>query len=128
MKTKALVLFVATFFGLFPAVAFGEDDRANEILRQLDTISKEAESWSAKQRAIARDRLIDCIDAFGNEEFCSCLNNELHWVLSFESYIRVITTAPKGISKDLEPDEKLVVDSVYKAREKCVKQSFEHKN
>jgi len=128
MKTKTLILLAATFFSLLSSAALGEDEKTKEMLRELDRISEEAQSWSAKQRAIARARLNDCVSAFGNEEFCSCLNKELHWVLDFESYIRIITTPPGEISKDLKPDEELVVDSVYKAREKCVKEHFKHHN
>ena len=132
MKKKKLLWSVIICFSLFLAVeSFGADktitDQGNEMLRQLDQMSKEAESWTAKQRAIGRQRYEDCIDAFGHEKFCSCLNKELHWVLSFESYIGIITTSPKEISQNLTPDERAAIDSVYKTRERCVKQHIDNK-
>jgi hypothetical protein len=83
---------------------------------------KEAETWAAKQNAIARQREHDCMSAFGSTAFCRCLNNELHWVLSFDSYIRIVTAPPNQLAS-VPVSEKPVVNSAIRAREVCVPRS-----
>ncbi len=99
----------------------------SKMLEQLNQISEEADGWVAKQNAIARERKQQCIDAFGHEQFCSCLSEKLHWVLGFDSYIRIITAPTTGVASDVSPDERAAIESVYKAREKCVEKCFGRK-
>jgi len=132
MKIYICISFIAvSFFLLFLSLGLSQDDKTIEKLqekqRQLEKLSEDASSWSAKQHAISRDRFNACVNAFGNEEFCSCLNAKLHWVLNFESYITIITSSQKEISKNIDADNQLLIDSVYKAREICVKETFKIK-
>lgn len=125
MSKKYLIGFLLV---IAPSICIAKDKNQELNLKQmmenLNQISKEADGWAARQHAIARERQQQCLDAFGHKLFCSCLNEELHWVLGFDSYIRIITAPSTGAASDLLPDERAAIESVYMAREKCVKKYF----
>jgi hypothetical protein len=100
----------------------GDDPTVTEGLKRLDDVQKEAETWAAKQQSIARQRENDCLKAFGHKGFCACLNKELHWVLGFDGYIRIVTATPDQLSS-VPTDERAVVDSAVRARELCVRRT-----
>jgi len=131
MRTHFLIL---VFFvlvlpsGMCNAQDKNQELKTQKMMERLNNISEEAEGWAAKQRAIARERQQQCFDAFGHKKFCSCLCDELHWVISFDTYIRIITAPTTGAASELSPDERAVIDSVYKAREKCVEKFFGDEN
>lgn len=102
--------------------AAGDDQPMSERLKRLEEIEKEAETWAAKQQSIARQRENDCMSAFGHQAFCSCLNKELHWVLGFDSYVRIVTATPDQLSA-VPSDERQVVETAIRAREVCVRRS-----
>ena len=93
-------------------------------LRDLEKIQREGDSWSAKQGAIARERESACVSAFGHRKFCECLSSELHWVLSFDSYVRLISTSTQA---SVTPDDKVLLDSARRSRERCVAKHVQQK-
>jgi 1-aminocyclopropane-1-carboxylate deaminase/D-cysteine desulfhydrase-like pyridoxal-dependent ACC family enzyme len=121
MKKKHLIGFLLVIVSsICNAQNENQELDTQKMMEHLNKISKEAEGWTAKQRTIARERQQQCLDAFGHKQFCSCLNEELHWVLGFDSYIRIITAPTTSAASDSSPDEHAAIESVYKAREKCV--------
>ncbi len=121
-----LVLVITS--GMCNAQDKNQELKIQKMMEHLNQISEEAEGWAAKQRAIARERQQQCLDAFGHKQFCSCLSDELHWVIRFDTYIRIITAPTTRAASKLSPDERAVIDSVYKAREKCIEKCFGDEN
>lgn len=95
-------------------------ETARETLELLKKQGEEAESWADLQRTIARKRLNACMAAFGNRSFCKCLNEELHWVLDFDSYVRIVTSPGAEPKPQPASAEQRVVNSVFRAREQCI--------
>ena len=125
MKRKILLIILLVLASsICSSQEKSKDLDTKKMMERLSQISEDAEVWAAKQRTIARERYQQCFDAFGHEDFCSCINEELHWVLGFHSYIRIITAPSIGATSDASPDERAVIESVYKAREKCVSKYF----
>ena len=117
-----------TFFVVFLVVfiphAIAEDKAPlSEQLKRLDQSRKEAETWAAKEQSIARQRENDCFNAFGHKPFCTCLNKELHWILTFDSYVRIATATSDQLLSALG-DERAVIDSAVRAREVCVRRTI----
>ena len=110
---------------LFPIITAAADQNKNIDesinLYKLQKVLEESESLLAQSQAIARKRYNDCMAAFGHENFCSCLNKELSWILSFQSYVNIIVESPTRTLNNTAHDEQMVIESVYKAREKCIK-------
>lgn len=121
---KLLALFVALLLSSYAAA--GDDTKGGERMKQLHEIQKEAETWAAKQQSIARQRQTECLNAFGHKGFCSCLTRELHWVLGFDEYIRIVTATPDQLSS-VPADERAVVESAVRAREVCVQRTVNPK-
>ena len=114
--------FLIVILLLISGICYAEKNElgTKKMLDNFDELSIGAEKWVAIKNEIARKRTQQCMDAFGYENFCSCLNRELHWVLGFDSYIQTITSPFTGAAPNASPDEKKAIESVYRAREKCV--------
>jgi hypothetical protein len=95
-------------------------DGSDVELQKLRGILQEGESWADLQRSVARQRLTACTAAFGNKVFCACLNANLHWVLGFDTYIRVITAPGSEPDPSARTEEQRAINSVFRSREKCV--------
>jgi hypothetical protein len=120
---RICILLVITT-GISNAQESNQELDRKKMMERLNQYSRESEGWVAKEHKISRERLQQCFEAFGHEGFCSCLNEELHWVLSFDSYIRIITAPSAAAASDASPDERKAIESVYTAREKCVEKYF----
>jgi hypothetical protein len=72
--------------------------------------------------AITRARKFKCLKAFGNQEFCECLNSKLAVGLDFDGYIAVITRSREELKYDtLSTEDKALVDSAVVTRNACAK-------
>ena len=72
-------------------------------------------------KSFARKRKNNCLKAFGNEQFCNCLNGKLPMAIDFIEYIQLITsTKDKMGYKSLSTKDKEIVDKVLKVRDQCV--------
>src|SRR6185312_9263077 len=88
-------------------------DRAIDLLNQLQA--------QVDEQAHATN--YECLKAFGNGAFCSCLSSNLPVAFSFADYIAVVTKSKEsnGYAK-LDTDTKRAYDAVPSVREKCVAQ------
>jgi hypothetical protein len=88
-------------------------DKALDLLNQLQA--------QVDERAHATN--YECLKAFGNSAFCSCLSSSLPVAFSFADYIAIVTHSKEanGYAR-LDADTKRAYDAVPSVREKCVAQ------
>lgn len=68
-----------------------------------------------------RKKQSDCLKAFGNKEFCQCLADNTPVAVSFEFFVRIVTTPKDELGySELVQENKDIVDVTLSAREKCV--------
>lgn len=78
-------------------------------------------AFRLKVGSLARKRKNNCLKAFGNEQFCNCLNDNLPMAINFVGYIQLITSTKDEIGyKSLLTEDKEFVDKVIRARDQCV--------
>jgi hypothetical protein len=94
-------------------------DESNRLLREtIVPALDEGQRWADMERANTRKRSADCIAAFGQEHFCNCLNDNVHFLVDFETYVRVVTSDAKPIPKPATEEERLI-NTIFRAREVC---------
>ena len=103
------------------------DEKIDQAAKKLNESLKEVEKWAALQKKISRQRKNDCLEAFGHSKFCNCLDTNLHWVINFDSYIRIMTSPTLKTSTIRSDDERTAVESVFKSRERCVEKYIQKK-
>lgn len=83
------------------------------------SLAEQAQSTSSNKNNI---RVTECIKAFGDEQFCQCIDKQMHSKLSFADYIFVTTKSKQAVGYDILPEEnQKMIDSAYSARQRCVK-------
>ena len=66
-------------------------------------------------------RYYGCLKAFGHKEFCTCLRDKSPWILSFNDYIKIVTSTKEELNyEQLKEDDKKLVELTLKVREQCV--------
>ncbi|TCV82907.1 hypothetical protein [Sulfurirhabdus autotrophica] len=115
-------IFVVVLLLLTAISAQAQDTSSSQRLQKLDKLQRESETWAAKQEGIARERKNACINAFGHREFCECLSQELHWIITFENYIGAVTIPSAYVP--VNSDEKSIIASASRARSVCVARYF----
>jgi hypothetical protein len=90
-------------------------DSLNHAMESLDKLGKLADSMTRQKKS-------DCLKAFGNQDFCQCLSDNLPVPVSFELYVTIVTTPKDKLGySELDQENKDIVDVTINAREKCVK-------
>ena len=95
-------------------------EESDEMFKELGNTFNEAQRWAELETTISRNRVNACMAAFGHESFCGCLNDNLHWLLSFESYVDIITSSDAQPKPRPTTDEERAVNTVFRAREQCI--------
>ena len=97
-------------------------------MRALDELKGTAEQLGALVERTTRKRYVDCLLAFGDEEFCGCLRDRLPAVASFDMYVAVVTsTKEERASANLTQDRRQLVEAVLSGREACVAEHVKRK-
>lgn len=110
--------------------AHSEDKNTNPMTKeQIDTIEEgekigdQLNSLRMSFESMMRERKNDCIKAFGHDQFCSCLNDNLAVGLSFKDYIVITINSKDELNyNELSKEDKGVIDKAIKIREQCVGQ------
>lgn len=118
------LIVVAMLLGLSlcsAAVAGGQSLEKISQVERIDNAMDALNQLSATFDTMSRTRQTDCLKAFGNASFCSCIGDKLAVAWSFSDYI-AITTRNKEINgyDKLESDLKVAYDKVAPIRDGCV--------
>jgi hypothetical protein len=116
--TMALLLFLVC---VSAAIAASQSIEQINQTEGLDKAQDALNQLRASIITISRTRAADCLKAFGNEGFCSCIGEKLPVAWSFSDYI-AITTRTKEINgyDKMENDLKIAYDKVGPIRNACV--------
>jgi len=94
-----------------------------DTTKRLDDLQSAVESAVNK---IVRDKRSQCLRAFSDPDFCTCLSEELPVGASFVNYVRVVTTTKEALGyARLSKDDMQAVDTIIAARETCVRKAYE---
>lgn len=129
MASKLSQLIILTILA-FGVRASNAEERKNVPPSELETMQKIGPIESAMEKADELKRMVDsmsrqkyseCLMAFGNIRFCSCLRDSSPVGINFQGYIQVVTTSKEmlGYSKATNENKKLI-DATLKSREICV--------
>jgi hypothetical protein len=130
MTCKVSQLIIITFLTFSVPISNAEEQKNASPPSELETMQKIGQFETAMEKADELKRLVDsmsrqkyseCLMAFGNTKFCSCLRDNSPVGINFSGYIQVVTTSKEtlGYSKARKEDQKLI-DATLKAREICV--------
>ena len=93
-----------------------------EKMEQLDKAMGALDKLQVTLEATLKERKYKCLKAFGNDAFCSCLNDKLAVGLGFDGYVFVVTKTKEDLKySQMSKDDKALVDSAVRTREQCVK-------
>lgn len=103
------------------ATAVGQSLEQINQVESLDHALDSLSQLSATVETMSRTRRTECLKAFGNETFCSCIGGKLAVAWSFSDYIAIITRTKEtnGYEK-LESNLKIAYDNVGPIRDECV--------
>ncbi|MEW5980564.1 MAG: hypothetical protein AB1898_32675 [Acidobacteriota bacterium] len=126
---RKIVLFV-TICLLTLTIAASKKGEKNDNPQRIETINKQQsiedveeslKSLELAAKRVSRTKRANCLKAFGHAKFCDCLCSDLPMIVTFNDYIRIVTSSKEELGYDrLKADDKKVIDMVYSAREKCV--------
>lgn len=69
----------------------------------------------------AKKKYNDCLKAFGDHEFCQCIQNKTPSSITFAEYIAIVITPKENLGySEADEDTKGIIDNALKARETCV--------
>jgi hypothetical protein len=95
---------------------------------QLDHLKESLDKLKTLSNSITRQKKSDCLIAFGDQNFCQCLGDNLPVTVSFEVYVNIVTTPKDKLGySELDQENKDVVDATINAREKCVKKQAKNR-
>ena len=119
--TRVLII----VFLVFPLTSFAQDkqmpvDKIDEI-QKLDRLINKVEQVEKLAENISNEKYYKCLKAFGNNEYCKCLADNLPIRVTFENYILIVTSNRDELGyKDLKDEDKKMVNITYKTRNTCV--------
>ena len=120
-----LIRVLLIVFLIFPLVSFAQDkqmpvDKIDEI-QKLERLMNKLDQVENLAENISKEKYYKCVKAFGNNEYCKCLAEDLPIRVTFEKYILIITSNRDELGyKDLKDEDKKMVDITYKTRNTCV--------
>ncbi|MDA3897158.1 MAG: hypothetical protein PF482_13540 [Desulfobacteraceae bacterium] len=95
-----------------------------EKIQKLDQIEKAKESLKKLKQlsnSMTTRKYSDCFKAYGDEIFCQCLSQNLPIPVSFNLYIKIVTTPKDELGySELNKEDKQMVDVTLQTRETCV--------
>jgi hypothetical protein len=95
-------------------------DDIDQLKSLEDMISSLDELRMAADR-LTRAKFQDCLKAFGYLPFCECLRDKAPVSIGFQTYVRLLTTSKVDLNyKQLNEQDRKLVDATYQAREACV--------
>lgn len=130
MTSKLSQVIIATVLIFSVRASSAEEQKNAPPPSELETMQKVGQIESAMEKADELKRMVDsmsrqkyseCLMAFGNTSFCSCLRDRSPVGINFLGYIQVVTTSKEmlGYSKATIEDKKLI-DATLRSREICV--------
>jgi len=76
--------------------------------------------WGELVNNASNDRLMGCLKAFPNPEYCECLAEQLPVLVSIHQYVAIVTTTKSDLNYgELSNDDRRTVDTVRDARDQC---------
>lgn len=118
-KFNHVALFLLTNASLLFVSAANGSDGLWDTMEALEKVKKQASFWEARQKSISINRQNDCFLAIGDKSFCDCLDQNLHWVMDFKSYIRIAISPDNPLPSNSTKEELKMVESVYLTRQEC---------
>lgn len=126
MKRSLLILLIC-FMEI--SLSFAEDRPVNETksLEEIELnesqkeISDILKNMSELFLRIEAEKKLQCIKAFGHNDFCNCISEKSPSGLSFLGYIIAVSNTKEELNySNLSEEDRGMVDNARKAREECV--------
>src|SRR5665647_559144 len=127
---KNLIAILLFLFVVIPGhVSSGEEQKQTrqmsvEDIHKLDSIEKAKESLNALALLadnISKKKYSDCAKVVGKNSICQCLGDNLPVPVSFNLYVRIVTTPKEELGyPKMNQEDKAIVDVTLQAREMCV--------
>jgi hypothetical protein len=71
------------------------------------------------------EKLDSCVKAFGNTDFCGCIETNLPVGISFRRYIEVATSSDDELgNKNHSKEDQEMLEQILDVRDKCVQEAF----
>jgi hypothetical protein len=132
MKTSPIVTLLIIFF--LSSLAYAEEPKKPSTIKELETLESietgqtifdKMEELKDSMKKMWTERYYDCLKAFGNKEFCSCLNDNLSAFLTFSDYMMTVTHTKEELDyKSRSKDERTLIDNAIRIRNQCVEKCF----
>jgi hypothetical protein len=95
-----------------------------ETIQKIDNIDKALDSVKDMELHVdrlSRQKYSDCMKAFGNHLFCTCLKDKSPVGVDFLGYVKVVTTSKEDLGYgQADTETKSLIDNTLAAREVCV--------
>ena len=120
MPFKAIIVVFSVLF--VNAACFAQEGLDVIEKKQLfDDLDKSFDRVKDALSDISGNVESDCLKAFGYKNFCQCLSRNIPLILSFQNYVRIVTSSKTDLKYDKLPDdEKKLIDITRKGRDHCV--------
>ncbi len=130
MKTNALSAASVSLLTLFVcAVGFAQTKqpfmppavKEIEKLQSLQNIVDTINDYRLAAESMVTVKFSDCLKAFGNNPFCSCIRDQTPVGIGFQGYVRIMTTPKEELNYDkLSDQDRRIIDNTHTARNLCV--------
>lgn len=95
-----------------------------ETIHQLDSVEQILDATKKLELTVdrmSRQKISDCMRAFGNQKFCQCLADKSPIGIDLVGYITVVISTKDALGYPrADQKAKRLIDNTLKARETCV--------
>ena len=94
---------------------------ARQKIDQIEGAMDKLNNLQILANGMTRKKYSECLMAFENEKFCSCLRDNLPVPVNFSMYIKTVITPKEGLVYSKADNEiKQLIETTLKVREVCV--------
>lgn len=117
MKKISLICILLVYCSSGAAESLDQLEKNWNIQNNKDPVVELLESIAT----VAKQREYECKRAFGSNEFCKCLSQELPVSVTFMQYNAIVIRSKEQLLFETTSEEnKKLVNAIYSARNKCV--------
>lgn len=123
---------IIAIFLILPVSAFSQDKNISspqtiDAINENESKAKVSESLKELANLLmqgANEKYNDCLNSFGNDEFCECIKLKTPSGISFLEYIEIVTLSKKEIENYSKNEEaKILIQNTIEARENCANEN-----
>jgi hypothetical protein len=110
-----------------PFSVFAQNSSDLKIVEQNESFEKiknSLEQLKVSAEKITTQKYYDCLKVVGNNQFCTCIRDNLPVSVDWDMYNFILTSDKQALRNNVNENDKNLIELTFKARNMCSKQIF----